>query len=73
MALSLFSPVTDFQKREQLLLKGMSVSPSNADLPWRYAELLAEVGRIREANTSAQRAVAQAPLDPLLAAFGALF
>ena len=73
LALSLLSPVTDFQKREQLLLKGMAGAPSNGSLPWRYAQLLVEVGRIREANTFAQRAAAQEPLSAGPAAYAAYY
>ena len=61
-ALSLLQPVTAFAEREQLLSRGLARAPSDAQLSLRYAQFLPEVGRLGEAITFAQRAVAHAPL-----------
>ncbi len=68
-ALSLLQPVTAFTERERLLLRGLSGAPSDAGLSFRYAQFLAEVGRLGEAESFAQRAAAHEPLDVQYAAY----
>jgi class 3 adenylate cyclase/TolB-like protein len=64
LALSLLQPVTAYQEREKLLLRGLKSAPTHTHLLRRYAELLAEVGRMGEAAGYAARSAASAPLDP---------
>jgi hypothetical protein len=54
-------------ERQSLLLKGLSLSPDNAELNMREAELLAEAGRFHEALAYGRRAASLDPLDPVLA------
>ena len=63
-ALTLMTPVSMFKERERLLQRGLAGAPTNAGLAARYAEFLAEVGRMDEAIAYAERAAAHSPLDP---------
>ena len=65
MALSFLQPVTAYQEQERLLVRGLSGAPTNAGLLHRYADMLAEVGRMKEAVAYAERSAALAPLDPV--------
>ena len=67
-ALTLLTPVSAFTERERLLQRGLAGAPTNAGLAVRYAEFLAEVGRMDEAIAYAERAAAHAPLDPVMVA-----
>ena len=68
LALSLLQPIAAYQEREKLLVRGLSGAPNNQNLLRRYAELLAEVGRMQNAASYVTRAAASAPLDPESAA-----
>jgi len=63
LALSLLQPITAYQEREKLLVRGLAGAATNQNLLRRYAELLAEVGRMQSAAAYAARAAASAPLD----------
>jgi class 3 adenylate cyclase/TolB-like protein len=63
LALSLLQPVTAYGEREKLLVRGLKEAPTHALLLRRYAELLAEVGRMQDAAVYAARATASAPLS----------
>jgi adenylate cyclase len=67
LALSFLQPATAYGAREKLLLNGIRRATTNGSLLRRQAELLAEVGQMREAADYAVRAAASAPLDPEVA------
>ncbi|HEV2363315.1 MAG TPA: winged helix-turn-helix domain-containing protein [Caulobacteraceae bacterium] len=63
-ALARLAPQNDFEQRQQLILKGLAVTPDNAALNEDEADLMGDVGRLEDANTYAQRAVDLDPLNP---------
>jgi TolB-like protein len=56
-------------EHQNLILKGLSVSPDNAVLNLREGDLLSQVGRVAEALVYGRRAEKLDPLNPIMAAY----
>jgi len=56
-------------EHQNLILKGLSVSPDNAVLNLREGDLLSQVGRVAEALVYGRRAEKLDPLNPIMAGY----
>jgi TolB-like protein len=69
IALNDLLPPGHLLEHQNLILKGLSVSPDNAELNAREGELLDQAGRVAEALTYGRQAEKLDPLNPAMASY----